>query len=123
MPIATMSSTSRSKSRAGAAAPRAKRSSRLSPATPRREVIKKRKRGDRSALDRAWCGQVRARLAKVTAGYTFHELGELMGFFPETVRRYLRHGSPRAEFVAAVCQTFGVSATWVLLGKGGPDDQ
>lgn len=64
---------------------------------------------------------VRERLNRVTAGYTFQELGELMGFFPETVRRYLRHGSPRAEFVAAVCRTFGVSAEWLLLGKGPMD--
>lgn len=60
-----------------------------------------------------------SRMRCVCGGRTFKKLGELTKTHPESVRRYLT-GSSAAQpaFLAALCEAFGVSETWLLAGRG-----
>jgi hypothetical protein len=61
---------------------------------------------------------LRQRLNSETMHLTLREIGDRTATHPETVRRYLTSGSPSAMFLALFCRAFGVSADWVLSGKG-----
>jgi transcriptional regulator with XRE-family HTH domain len=58
---------------------------------------------------------------KVACGRrTYAEIARMTGQHPETVRRYMHGHKPSIEFIAAVSRVFGVSADWLLLGRGEP---
>jgi hypothetical protein len=58
------------------------------------------------------------RLAAVVGQRSSRHIGDLTSTNHETVRRYLAGYAPSVEFVQAVCKAFGVSAEWLLTGKG-----
>lgn len=58
------------------------------------------------------------RMRLICAELTFSEVARRTDTNRETVRRYISSGRPSAEFVARLCQTFGVSGTWLLTGRG-----
>jgi transcriptional regulator with XRE-family HTH domain len=58
------------------------------------------------------------RLAAVVGQRSSRYVGELTNTNHETVRRYLSGQAPSTEFLQAVCRAFGLSADWLLLGKG-----
>jgi transcriptional regulator with XRE-family HTH domain len=58
------------------------------------------------------------RLAAVVGQRSSRHIGDLTSTNHETVRRYLTGFAPSIEFVQAVCKAFGVSAEWLLTGKG-----
>jgi len=58
------------------------------------------------------------RLAAVVGQRSSRYVGELTNTNHETVRRYLAGQAPSTEFLQAVCRAFGLSADWLLLGKG-----
>jgi helix-turn-helix protein len=58
------------------------------------------------------------RLRDVAGPLTFREVGELTGTHPENARRYLQGGSVSLNFVRNFCRAFGVSADWLLEGRG-----
>ena len=63
--------------------------------------------------------EVARRIRAVCGDRSMQEIGRLTGTHPETVRRYLRGLTPaRAEFLASVASTFGVSAEWLLHERG-----
>lgn len=64
-----------------------------------------------------WHAALRARLREAAGGAPFVEIGRRTGTHPETVRRYLRHGLPTTEFVAAFSLAYAVPSDW-LLGLG-----
>lgn len=75
--------------------------------------------------------QLAQRLREAVGARSNRFVATITGYNEETVRRYLRDGGPSAEFLAAVCRHFGVSAEWLLMGIGpirhqtpqhGPDD-
>lgn len=59
----------------------------------------------------------RLRIA-VGSDQSFRQIAERVGMHPETVRRYMHGSSIPAEFVVRICQEYGVSANWLLLGAG-----
>lgn len=58
------------------------------------------------------------RLAAVVGQRSSRSIGDLTGTNHETVRRYLSGNAPSVEFLQALCRAFGVSADWLLTGKG-----
>lgn len=62
--------------------------------------------------------QLAQRLRETVGARSNRFVATVTGYNEETVRRYLRDGGPSAEFLAAVCREFGVSADWLLLGIG-----
>ena len=58
------------------------------------------------------------RLREVAGDRTYRAVGDLTGHHPETVRRYMQGQAPSVEFLAAVCAALGVSADWLLTGRG-----
>ncbi|MBX3353156.1 MAG: helix-turn-helix transcriptional regulator [Phycisphaeraceae bacterium] len=55
---------------------------------------------------------------------TLRGFGAEMGFHAQSIRRWMQgESSPPAAFLIAVCERYGVSADWLLLGTGpgGPD--
>lgn len=60
------------------------------------------------------------RLRIITGGQTIREVAEMVGMNHETVRRYLSGHAPSTEFLAQICDHYGVSGNWLLLGKGPP---
>lgn len=58
------------------------------------------------------------RLREVVGDRTYRALADLTGQHPETVRRYMQGQAPSVEFLAAVCSALGVSADWLLTGRG-----
>ncbi len=58
------------------------------------------------------------RLAIAVENRSYRQIGDLTGTHPETVRRYMQGQAPSAEFLAGVCTSMGISAEWLLLGKG-----
>jgi transcriptional regulator with XRE-family HTH domain len=49
---------------------------------------------------------------------TYRQVSDQTGTNAETVRRYLQGHAPSVEFVAALCRVFGISADWLLTGRG-----
>lgn len=49
---------------------------------------------------------------------TYRQVSDQTGANPETVRRYMQGQAPSVEFVAALCRVFGISADWLLTGRG-----
>jgi transcriptional regulator with XRE-family HTH domain len=68
--------------------------------------------------DGPWLCALLERLNLLAEGLTVIEVGRRTGFDVETTRRYLRFGPPKAEFIREMCLAFGVSADWLLLGRG-----
>lgn len=63
--------------------------------------------------------QLVTRLREAAGARNNREIGEALGFSPETVRRYMTGVSPPCvAFVIALCERFGVSADWLVLGAG-----
>ena len=58
------------------------------------------------------------RLSSAVENRSYRQIGDLTGTHPETVRRYMQGQAPSAEFLAGVCGSMGISAEWLLLGKG-----
>jgi hypothetical protein len=58
------------------------------------------------------------RVAAACRGHKPTPLAAKLDLHPETVRRYLNGQRPSPEFLAAICRELGVSAEWLLLGKG-----
>lgn len=59
------------------------------------------------------------RLRSIIHKQTVRAVSAEMGFHPQSVRRWLQgDSSPPAAFLIAVCERFGVSADWLLLGIG-----
>ena len=62
------------------------------------------------------------RLDEVCDGLTPSQIASAIGLTrPAAVRRYLSGFAPSVEFVVRLCDTFGVSTDWVLLGRGSND--
>ncbi|MBM4108216.1 MAG: helix-turn-helix transcriptional regulator [Phycisphaerae bacterium] len=49
---------------------------------------------------------------------TYRQVADRTGANAESVRRYLQGHAPSIEFVVAMCRCFGVSADWLLTGRG-----
>jgi transcriptional regulator with XRE-family HTH domain len=49
---------------------------------------------------------------------TYRQVSDRTGTHAETVRRYMQGQAPSVEFVAALCRVFGISADWLLTGRG-----
>lgn len=58
------------------------------------------------------------RLRHIAGERTYRRLGELTQTHPETVRRYMQGQAPSADFLQRMCEVFGVSGDWLLLGRG-----
>lgn len=84
----------------------------------RQRSAKRKNRPERLAMD-VDEAQLVARLRQVCAPHTFGTLQQTTGIHRETVRRYIR-GESRvsALFVSRIVQKLGVSADWLLTGKG-----
>lgn len=57
---------------------------------------------------------------------TLRGFGAEIGFHAQSIRRWMQgDASPPAAFLIAVCERYGVSADWLLLGTGpgGPEPQ
>lgn len=62
--------------------------------------------------------QLRERIRIVAGGDSCRDIGDRTNTHPETVRRYLSSGTPSADFVRSVADLYGVSADWLLSGRG-----
>lgn len=62
--------------------------------------------------------QLHDRLRAAVGQRTYRHVGELTGTNPETVRRYMTGQAPSAEFLSALCRSLGLSAEWLLSGRG-----
>lgn len=60
---------------------------------------------------------LRERLEALLRGRKPAAVARLVEMHPETVRRYMKGGTPSAEFVRRLCDVFGVSADWLLCGR------
>src|SRR5690242_12763922 len=59
------------------------------------------------------------RLRVVCGDFSFAEFARWTGFNHETVRRYVQgESSPSPVFLAVLCDTFGYSPEWLLMGTG-----
>lgn len=59
------------------------------------------------------------RLAAACQGMRVASIAAITGVHAETVRRYLLGKSPpSAAFLAALCDSLGLSPRWMLLGEG-----
>jgi transcriptional regulator with XRE-family HTH domain len=58
------------------------------------------------------------RMLSAVGNRTYRHVGELTNTHPETVRRYLQGQVPSVEFVASLSKALGVSADWLLTGRG-----
>jgi transcriptional regulator with XRE-family HTH domain len=61
------------------------------------------------------------RMRMVVGGRSFAAVSRATGFNDETVRRYLSGGRVSVDFIIALAERYGVSADWLLLGRGHPD--
>jgi len=66
---------------------------------------------------RTWEAQMLARLRLAAENYSYARISSQTGVHAESVRRYLTKGRPSAYFIAAFCQSFGVSPSWILSGE------
>lgn len=59
------------------------------------------------------------RLRQATEGMNYRQVGDVVRFSCETVRRYMIGSAlPRVDFIAAVCERLNVSADWLVMGVG-----
>lgn len=63
-------------------------------------------------------GSLHERLHRAVGSRTFKSIGAATGTNHETVRRYMNGQAPSADFLAAVCNEYGVSGQWLLTGDG-----
>lgn len=49
---------------------------------------------------------------------SYRQVGDMTRTHPETARRYMSGQSPSAEFLSAFCAALGISADWLLTGRG-----
>lgn len=66
---------------------------------------------------------VMCRASELLAGQSLRQRASLTGLRYESIRRY--HAgicAPSLEYIARVCLATGVSANWLLFGKGGGPD-
>lgn len=49
---------------------------------------------------------------------SYRKLGRLTDTHPETVRRYMQGQAPSTTFLINLCKAFGISADWLLTGRG-----
>lgn len=75
-----------------------------------------------SSKSSAYAAGLAARMAEVCAGLSFSEVARRTEMNRETTRRYMTSGRASAEFLARLCEAFGVSGTWLLTGRGGKFD-
>lgn len=68
--------------------------------------------------DPRWLENLLRRLNEVVGTASTVEIEKKTGVHRESVRRYVKHGPPSAEFVKAICDSYKVSADWLLLGRG-----
>lgn len=68
--------------------------------------------------DNKWLLGLLIRLDEVVGSMSMNEISDKTGLHWESIRRYLKHGPPSAEFIKAVCEEFKVNADWLLLGRG-----
>lgn len=76
--------------------------------------------GDTRDTDAAAEG-LRRRICDALRGKSVRVIASETGFCAETVRRYLRTSKCSVEFVATLCTRYGLSAEWLLFGRGSPD--
>ncbi len=60
------------------------------------------------------------RLRAVTMDFNHRELAELTGVSLETSRRYSEGRGPSLAYIKRLCDALGISADWLLLGRGQP---
>lgn len=65
-----------------------------------------------------WFNELRARLGEVIGDSPTREVARLTGHPADRIRRYLTNARPSPEFLAAVCNVYGINANWLLLGIG-----
>lgn len=58
------------------------------------------------------------RLNDAAGSRSYKHLGELTGTNAESVRRYMQGQAPSVEFLSRLCEALGLSADWLLLGRG-----
>lgn len=63
-------------------------------------------------------GEIQKRFAEALRNRSNAEISRLTGFHPEAIRRYRLGRTPPASLLAAMCVKLGLSADWLLLGKG-----
>ncbi len=63
---------------------------------------------------------LRDRLVMVLGDRTYQDLARATGVSSESVRRYLRTGSPSAVFLMRVCNAYGINGNWLFTGEGAP---
>ena len=61
---------------------------------------------------------LRERLRLAVQGESCRDVGERTATHPETVRRYLSNGTPSTDFIRNVAEAYGISADWLLCGRG-----
>ena len=71
-----------------------------------------------SSRSSTYADEIADRMRDVCAGLSFTEVARRTETNRETARRYLAHGRPSAEFMARLCESFGISGTWILTGRG-----
>jgi len=62
--------------------------------------------------------EIQKRFAQAMGDRSNAEVSRLTGFHPEAIRRYRLGRTPPASLLAAMCDKLGVSAEWLLLGRG-----
>lgn len=63
---------------------------------------------------------LRQRLRAALQGKTIREVAAETQTCPETVRRYLKCSVSSVEFLTKVCHVYGLSAEWLIFGRGAP---
>jgi transcriptional regulator with XRE-family HTH domain len=58
------------------------------------------------------------RLQHAVGDMSYRKLGRLTDTHPETVRRYMQGQAPSTTFLINFCRAFGISADWLLTGRG-----
>ncbi len=58
------------------------------------------------------------RVAEAVGDLSYRQLGRLTDTHPETARRYMQGQAPSAVFLINLCREFGISAEWLLNGRG-----
>lgn len=56
------------------------------------------------------------RLQLVCGHEPYRQIAKKTASCPETVRRYMHGARPSVQFLARVCEAYGVSADWLLFG-------
>lgn len=62
--------------------------------------------------------EIQKRFAEALRNRSNAEIARLTGFHPEAIRRYRLGRTPPASLLAAMCLKLGLSADWLLLGRG-----